>query len=326
MENQETNKSIGPENSVLRNKLKTEKKKGTRNGALIAGGMGLFVLILSLFIFSQNLKKEKENNLAKLASQEEDFNNKLGTRDSTISDWMMTFNQIEDDLGKIKEKESILNVKPAGGEYSKDHRNQILQDIRLINTLLDNDKKKIASLTAQLNSSGGAIKGMQTKIASLEKTITAYESSITDLKETLSKKDFEIGQLNSRMTEMDAKLAQKDETITNQNSAMNKAYLVSGTYRELKAKGIVSKEGGFLGLGRTGTISKDVNNNLFASVDIRDMKSIDVNAKNVRFITKHPSNSYKMIRESDNKISKIEIEDPDSFWKLSRYAVVELVK
>jgi len=31
-----------------------------------------------------------------------------------------------------------------------------------------------------------------------------------------------------------------------------------------------------------------------------------------------------MIRDKDNKIASIEIKDPDQFWKISKYAVVEV--
>ena len=43
-------------------------------------------------------------------------------------------------------------------------------------------------------------------------------------------------------------------------------------------------------------------------------------------VTEHPANSYKMVMdESNNKIiAYIEIEDPATFWKLSKYAVIEV--
>ncbi len=80
------------------------------------------------------------------------------------------------------------------------------------------------------------------------------ENEISELKIALVEKDFEIGQLNTRMTDQQVAIAQKDEKINNQTNEMNKAYLASGTYKDLKAKGLVFKEGGFLGLGKKGII------------------------------------------------------------------------
>ena len=72
---------------------------------------------------------------------------------------MLTFDEIEKDLATVKEKENIITMKSSDKEFSKDKKQQILKDIEYINTLLDQNKKKIASLTAQLNTHGGTIKG-----------------------------------------------------------------------------------------------------------------------------------------------------------------------
>ena len=122
---------------------------------------------------------------------------------------MLTFDQIEKDLNTVKEKENIITIKSADTEFSKDKKQLILRDIEFINTLLDQNKKKIASLTAQLKNSGGAIKGLQVKVAELEASMKLRESEISDLKIALVEKDFEIGQLNTRMTEQQIAIARK---------------------------------------------------------------------------------------------------------------------
>jgi uncharacterized coiled-coil protein SlyX len=170
------------------------------------------------------------------------------------------------------------------------------------------------------------IKGFQTKIASLETTLKEYETNIAELKEVLVKKDFEIGQLNNKVADLEVTVTEKDEMLASQTDQMNQAFLTTGTYRELKTKGIISKEEGFIGIGKTGTLSRDINNELFATVDVRNTKEIPVNSRDVRLITKHPSDSYTVVYEGDKMVSKIEINDPDNFWKVSRYAVVELIK
>jgi len=272
-------------------------------------------------------KREHKRQLAQMEDQQSMFKKQLNTRDSTISDWLQTFDQIESDLGQIKQKQDILSVKSNDTEFTKARRDKILEDITMLNTLIDNNKKKIADLTAKLNNSGASVKGLQAKIASYEGILKKYEADLSALKDTLSKKEFEIKDLNQKIEVKDAAIAQKDETINNQTNSMNTAYLVSGTYKELKEKGIVSREGGFLGLGKTGVIAGNVSNDKFSVVDIRNVKTIDVNARAAKLITRHPSNSYTMVKEGDkNMISRIEINDPDNFWKLSKYAVVEVVK
>ena len=105
---------------------------------------------------------------------------------------------------------------------------------------------------------------------------------------------------------------------------MNKAYMTSGTYKDLKEKGVLSKEGGFLGLGRKELLNGNLTENQFTRIDITEMKSIPVNSKDAKLITEHPKSSYEMIRDNNNKIASIEITDPVQFWKISKYAVVEV--
>jgi tRNA splicing endonuclease len=248
------------------------------------------------------------------------------TRDSTINSWLMTFDQIEKELNVIKQKEDLITFKSSDVEFSKERKEQILEDIKLINTLLENNKKRISQLSAQLKKSGGEITGLQNMIANLEASIVQREEEISGLKLALVEKDFEMGQLNNQMTELQVTVTQQTETINTQIEEMNKAYLAYGTYRDLRDKGIVTKEGGFLGLGKREALIEDSPDSLFTRVDITETRLIPVNSKDAKLITSHPSGSYEIIAEGENMIAGIEIKDPDEFWKISRYAVVEIIK
>jgi hypothetical protein len=300
------------------------RRNGIRKGSLITGLLGLALLIAGALTASSIFNREKNRHLAFVENQRKIFSQQITERDSLINDWMLTFDKIEKDLETIKQKEKYITVKSSGSEFTKGIKEKVIDDIKIINTILANDKMKIAALNKQISNSGGIVKGLQTRIASLEKTIKQYETDITTLKSTLVQKNFEIGQLNGKLADMDATIKRKNEILNEQDKILNQAYLISGTYKELKSKGIILKDGGFLGLGRNEVLAKDLNDKLFDKVDIRDLKSIPVNSNEVKLITKHPSGSYSMIRRSDKKIVSIEIKDPDDFWKITRYAVVEL--
>ena len=57
------------------------------------------------------------------------------------------------------------------------------------------------------------------------------------------------------MTVLKDTIAKKDDKISTQTYEMNKAFYVCGTYKELKAKGLLTKEGGFIGLGKTESLT-----------------------------------------------------------------------
>jgi len=318
------NRNTVNDNAVSRNNEKKAKKEGLKKGVLTTAIISFLLLVAAGFIVNSMYKNEQKKHVAIVENQKRSFTQLLTSRDSVINEWMLTFDEIEKDLSTVKEKENIITMKSSDQEFSKDKKQQILKDIEYVNTLLDQNKKKIASLTAQLKNSGGTIKGLQVKVAELEANIKQRETEIADLKVALTKKDFEIGQLNTRMSEQQVAIAQKDEKITNQTAEMNKGFVASGTYKSLKAKGIISKEGGFLGLGKKESLHRDFADNAFTQVNITEMKSIPVNSKDAKLITSHPTSSYELVRDKDNKIASIQIKDPDQFWKISKYAVVEI--
>ncbi|MCK7539399.1 MAG: hypothetical protein MZV63_55085 [Marinilabiliales bacterium] len=185
-----------------------------------------------------------------------------------------------------------------GVEFTRERKDQILQDIKSISILLDENRKKLASLSAQLRNSGREIKGLNEMIAPLETKITEREGEVASLKTTVNDKNFEIENLNLLASELQTTVTEQGETISSQTSELNKAYLASGTFKDLKEMGIVSKEGGFLGLGGTGSLVNEFADSLFSQIDISEMKMIPVNSKGAKLITEHPTGSYELIRES----------------------------
>jgi hypothetical protein len=154
----------------------------------------------------------------------------------------------------------------------------------------------------------------------------AYEGEIAALKTSLVNKDFEIGQLNGQMFALKDTLTLKEGRISSQVNKLHEAFLVSGTFRDLKEKGLLSKEGGFIGIGRKEALLEDFSDTLFQKIDITKTTTIPVNSRNVKLVTEHPSRSYELIRENEKQIAYIAIKDPEEFWKISKYAVVEIIK
>ncbi|MBN2274835.1 MAG: hypothetical protein JXR41_03135 [Bacteroidales bacterium] len=320
------NKNLANDNINAWRIEQNARKKGITKGAVTTAVIGLMVLIAAGILVYSIYNREHKKQLSLIAEQEHVFNQELTARDSVINEWVLTFDQIEKDLNLVREKEHLISLEVSDTEFSKDRRQQILEDVKYINTLLDKNKRRIASLNAQLKKSGIEIQGLKDKILNLEASMTQRDSVISSLKLALVDKDFEVEQLNTRLTDLQMTVVQQDEKISHQTDELNKAFLAYGTYKDLKDKGLVSKEGGFLGLGRKETLLEDFSDSTFTQIDVTETKTIPVNSKDARLITEHPTNSYELIRENDDKIAYIEIKDPDQFWKISKYAVVEINK
>jgi uncharacterized coiled-coil protein SlyX len=307
--------------SELEKKIRDE---GVKKGVMTASIISFIVLLVVGIIVFSLYSREHTKLLNFMESQKVSFTDKVSARDSVISEWITTFDDIEKNIAMIKEKEKVITVNSANSEISKDKKLQVLEDIKYINTLLEQNKKKIASLTAQLKKSGGTMKVLQNKITALEATMKQNETEIEELKTALVDKNFEVEQLNTQMTFLQDTIAQKDEKISSQTYEMNKAFYVCGTYKELKAKGLLTKEGGFIGIGKTESLTGNFSDNAFIQIDLTQIKSIPVNSKSAKLISEHPEGSYELLRDTDKKIISVEIKDPALFWKISKYAVVEL--
>jgi len=303
----------------------TNDVTSNRKGSSKAFAISFVVLVIIGVALYYLYDREHKKLLTLMEDQKVSLTDKITARDSVINEWILTFNDIEKNLATIKEKEKIITLSSSDVEFSKDQRDRILEDIKYINTLLDQNKKKIASLNAQLKKSGGTIKALQVKIAELEASMKQSETEISDLKTTLADKNFKIEQLNAEMTEMQVTIEQKDAEIVNKTAELNKAWYAYGTFKELKAKGIVTKEGGFIGLGKKISLIENFPDSAFTLINITETKSIPVNSKDAKLITEHPAGSYELILKN-NIVESLEIKDPAQFWKISKYAVVELVK
>lgn len=320
------NTAGGTNKSGIRDTVKKSGKEEFKKGVITTSAIGFIILLVAGIIVYSLYHHEHHIMLSQMQTQKDSLTDKITSRDSVIGEWITTFDQIEKNIAMIKEKEHIISANSSNNELSKDKRQQVLDDIQYINALLEQNKQKIASLNAQLKKSGGTIKALENKIAELQESVKQSESEISDLKNTLVSKNFEIGQLNAQNSELKNSVAEKEETINKQTYEMNKAFFACGTYKQLKAKGLLTKKGGFIGLGKTKTLPANISDSSFVQIDVTKTTLIPVNSKKARLISEHPANSYQFIRDKDNKIESIEIKDPALFWKISKYAVVEITK
>jgi predicted RNase H-like nuclease (RuvC/YqgF family) len=303
------------------------KTKEARITLLIA----IVILLTGAVWGYSHFKKIEKNHVAAIEVQKSTFNDIISKRDSIINEWVLTSNQIEKDIQIIKEKEKFVSMN-SNGELSKDDKQKLLEDMKYISTLIDANKQKLQMLNEQLRKSGGIIKGLQNKVATLDSSLNQNTTQIADLKSVVMKKSTEITKLDSTVKDMKVTIEQKNMTIVSQIDELNMAFLTVGTSKELLDKGLITKSGGFIGLGKTKSMNTNTKNDLFTQVDISTIKSIPVDAKSVKFITDHPNGSYTVVYSAEiqkgnkPKVSHIDITNSKEFWKISKYAIVEIKK
>jgi hypothetical protein len=108
------------------------------------------------------------------------------------------------------------------------------------------------------------------------------------------------------------------------NSSLNEISYVIGTKSELLENGVLTKEGGIIGIGKARKLSNELNVDYFTKSSKTKFKSLILGFKSIKIITSHPKNSYKLTEGEKERIDSLIILDKSSFWKNSKYLVIEV--
>lgn len=299
-------------------------KKQQLTTIIIASLILVVGVISSVYIYNQ-----KENEISMLMTEKANLNQVINQKDSVLNDVEGTFTEIEENLKFIREKRNEISLEQKEG--GKNRKLAVIEDIKLMNTMIDASNKKIEELQAKLRKSGINSKALEQRIAALTENIESQSAEITELKKVIGEKDMNLAELNTKVEDINKVVALKSDTINykekqivERTNELNTAHVALGTYKELKEEGILSKEGGVLGLGASKSIQENfVDNTHFKTLDIRTTKTIPLHAKKAKVISEHPVASYSLIQEN-GQIAYLEITNPEEFWKISKYAVIEV--
>ena len=216
---------------------------------------------------------------------------------SELNDMLATLDDIEAGFQSIKEAENYLAVQQkAGNEMTPGRREQIRENMKIVSETLKKNREQIADLQKKLNQSG-------TKNQSLQKMIDRLSN-----------------ELNENVEDLSTANAAQSEKINAQDKALHTAYYCFGTSKELKAQNILTKKGLFT---KTKVLQDGFNRDYFITIDIREVTEIPLFAAKAKLQSNHPNGSYEFVKDEDGNVT-LKINNPDSFWSLSKYLVIEV--
>jgi DNA repair exonuclease SbcCD ATPase subunit len=280
--------------------------------------LAFFVIIILTNFLVSNCSKgsdESENSIKdSIENVNGNLNGKLNEKDAAIQELVSSFNEIQENLNSIKEKEKIISKVTSDGDV-KSKEDQIKEDIQSIYDLMAKNKDRIGSLSKKLKNSKLKIEGLEKMIENMQATLNLKDSEIEELKTKIEGLNVELSNLTTNYKAVENESNQKTEII-------NTAFYAIGTSKELKENNVITKEGGIIGLGKTTKLSSDFNKEYFTKINVEKTTSINLGAKKIKILTTHPSNSYKLIGEKP--IEKLEITNTKEFWSASKYLVIIL--
>lgn len=255
-------------------------------------------------------------------AEADQLKSELVARDSLISEMALSFDDIEENLALVEEREQLLGD-DTEGELNMDKRQRIIRDVQMMNGLLQESRERIAELNARLDKSKIEAGGLRKRLKDLDMMLASRDSSIANMKHDLLARDFKIDQVNQQLTAIELEMAKREAIIEHQTTQLNTAWYAMGTSKELEERGLVTKSGGFIGIGEQSSLNEGATRSQFKEVDVRETKRITLQGRKASLVTEHPRESYSIVEEGD-ELAYLEIKDQEAFWRLSKYMVVEV--
>jgi len=282
----------------------------------------LLFLVISVMMLAAGCNQKNEE-IAQLKAKNDSLTAVVYAKDTTVISFVNAFNEIQSNLDSIKMKEKIISKNAEGSSEIKTRtKDQINNDINLIYKLQLENRAKVSSLRSQLKKSGAHSAELNEMINNLTKQIEDKDVQIAQLKEDLAKVNVMVTDLTTNIENLNENNIQKQQVIDERTAELNTAYYVVGTTSYLKDKKIITKEGGFIGLGKSKELVPGVDMSNFTKIDITKLKAIPIMASHLTILTSHPKSSYRLTGKSSS--DSLVITNQKEFWSLSKVLVVNV--
>lgn len=283
----------------------------------------ILILMVGVTLLSSCGEMQRNKNLK---AQNDSLSVVLAERDAELDGIMEAFNEVQEGFRLINEAEHRVDLQ-SGAVEGASTAQKIREDIRFISEKLQSNRERIAELEEQLKNSKYASAQLKKTIANLKEELATKTQQIETLQAELASKNIRIAELddavaglNQHVSDLVAENQVKSATVASQDKALNAAWFVFGTSSELKEQKIISKKF----LQKTKVLEDDdFNKNYFTQIDIRTDKEIKLYSKDAKLLTAHPEGTYEFKKDDKAQLTLV-ITNPNKFWSVSRYLVIEV--
>jgi len=290
----------------------------------IAFALGLLCITLTLMSVLSSCK-DTADKTAQLEAERDSLRVKSDSATKRLQMVEFTMATINATLDSIAFEENIVFVdKESGANLT---RTDALRNLEHFETIVRKQRERINELerTIQQDTTSTHLRRL---LAHMKNQLDAKDAQIASLRADLNDKNVSISQLRKRVKGQSQKLRQHEETIAEldkrnaaqteaimrQNDALNHAFVLIATKKELKARGL---------LKRRKLVSDALPNaSGLNRIDIRAWREVTFTAKRPRILTSMPTSSYELI-DGGNHNYTLRIADPTAFWSVSNYLVIQ---
>lgn len=284
-------------------------------------------ILIALFVMAscnqQQLESQQEE-ITQLTEENEILRKNEAEKEAHLNEFFETMSHIRDNLNEIKMRQNLISEETRDrDQIGPDARQQIEDDLKLISDLMEDNRKRLATLNRQIRESNVKINEFETLVASLTSEIEEKNVEISQLRDSMNELNIYNTELTATIDKLEEENIEKLQVIEEKTEQLNTAYYVFGTRKELQDQEIIDRQGGILGIGRTSVVSSDVNAEYFTRVNILQVEKVLIPASSLKLVSTHPKDSY-FVETTEDEETQIVIEDPEKFWSNTRYLVVSI--
>ncbi len=284
----------------------------------------IVLLAMTATIACSDNKKDQEMAQMKIeleALKSENTKLKAGEKKlkTSVDQYNKFLKEIEQNLAEINKSKDLvtkLNQEAKGGK--KDVSSEIKNHIANIKALMENSRLKVMTLDKSMNALRKESAGKSDEILALDRQVKSLTKNLLD-------KDAEIELLDNELDQMEELYQMEAKYAAELKAILNRAYYINASGKQLKSLGVVTNEGGFIGIGRVKMIRANTQDSLFIQIRKDEHLEFEMTGKNSQLISQHPDGSYEWTLAGDKR-GKLTIKDPETFWKSGNYLVIQSEK
>jgi len=244
-------------------------------------------------------------------------------QDSLLDVFRGELQDISQRISQVSVRNGLLAIDSSEGDVLS--KEMILKRVESLDGLLANNKAELNQLYERMRKSNEKNKQMEEMLQSMQARIAERESQIEKLMAMINDKDVVITEIKATLDSMRIDNINLTEEVISMDEEMHTVHYIIGEQKELKEKGVITKEGGILGLGASKKLDvSKLDPTLFTEADNRELLSIPLYSKKAKLITNHPESSYEFIMDSDGNVKSLKVNDRKAFWSVTDYLVVEV--
>lgn len=260
-------------------------------------------------------------------------------KDSLIQEVMSTTQFVGDLTADLAAVKALNAGKPVASQAAELEGKTPAQMRATVRERVKDLAKRLNESEDRLSQSRARVQSLSGSNAEMQKQLAVYDSTINSLRVVIESQKSDIAALNDQVLglqsanvtltqardQLTTEKTQLTSTVETMTKEANKAYYVIGTEKELITKGILSKHGGFLGLGATVSPARGLKEEDFTQIDrMRDSVIAFPKAdKRYAIISHQDVKALAVVPDKNNELREgLKVAQPEQFWATSKFLIV----